>query len=129
MVFVRRPKWSTHPFILQPRFLQFLEIRFQKYGLRNLVQEIWFEKSGWPEKKVVLYHKSTRNLVHEKWLARKKNWVCRTTVLKSLFYTFLEKWLQNKWSNGFAFKMESVTKMTVKSGPEKFILKFLHAGR
>ena len=25
-------------------------------------------------------------------------WVCWTTFLEPLFYTFLEKWLQNKWS-------------------------------
>ena len=37
----------------------------------------WFEKSGWPQKKIR---------------------VCRTTFLETLFYTFLEKWLQNKWS-------------------------------
>ena len=46
--------------------------------LRNLVWEIWFEvdvaffrleKSGWPEKKI---------------------WVCRTTFLEPLFYTFLD---------------------------------------
>ena len=60
----------THPFILHPQFLQFLEI--------------WFVKSG------------SRKVVDQK----KKIWVCRTTFLKPLFYTFLEKWLQNKWSNG-----------------------------
>ena len=38
----------------------------------------WFEKSGWPQKKIQ---------------------VCRTTFLETLFYTFLEKWLQNKWSS------------------------------
>ena len=38
------------------------------------------EKSGWPEKKIR---------------------VCRTTFLKPLFYTFLDMWLQNKWSNAF----------------------------
>ena len=76
----------SHPFILQPRFLQFLEIWFKKYGLRNLVREIWFEKSGWPEKKVVLYHISKFFLVQEKWLTRKKypslkNHFSRTTSL------------------------------------------------
>ena len=30
---------------------------------------------------------------------KKKIWVCRTTFLELLFYTFLEYWLQNKWSN------------------------------
>ena len=39
-------KFLTHPFILQPQFLQFLEIWFEKSGSRNLVREIWFEKSG-----------------------------------------------------------------------------------
>ena len=34
------------PFILHPRFLQLLEIWSEKYGSRNLVREIWFEKSG-----------------------------------------------------------------------------------
>ena len=48
--------------------------------VRNLVREIWFEKSG------------SRNLVREKWLTRKKN-----TFLEPLFYTFLENWLRNKW--------------------------------
>ena len=76
--------------------MQFLEIWFEKSGSRKMVREKmvdqkkrWFytinphffrlEKSGWPEKKI---------------------WVCRTTFLKPLFYIFLEKWLQNKWSNG-----------------------------
>ena len=67
--------WPSHPFILHPRFLQFIEIWFKKYG--------------------------SRNLVREKWLTRKKNWVCRTTFLEQLFYTFLEKCLQNKWSTSF----------------------------
>ena len=50
---------------------------------RNLDQEIWFEKYGLFEKsgsrnvvdqkkKVILYHKSRRNLVREKWFTRKK---------------------------------------------------------
>ena len=39
---------------------------------RKVVREIWFEKSGWLEKKVVLYHKSKYFLVGEKWLTRKK---------------------------------------------------------
>ena len=30
---------SNHPFILRPRFLQFLEIWFEKSGSRNLVRE------------------------------------------------------------------------------------------
>jgi hypothetical protein len=67
--------------------------------LRNLVREMWMEKSG------------SRNLVREKWLTRKKcgfipqiqpfsAWrkvvdqkkkirVSRTTFLEQLFYTFL----------------------------------------
>ena len=67
-----------HPFILRPRFFQFLEIWFEKSVSRNMVRKrwfytvnppfFWFEKSGWPEK---------------------KDWVCRTTFLKPLFYTFL----------------------------------------
>jgi hypothetical protein len=28
------------------------------------------------------------------------NQISRTTFLEPLFYTFLEKWLQNKWSIG-----------------------------
>ena len=36
----------------------------------------WFEKSGWPEKKIRVW---------------------RTTFLEPLFYIFLEKWLQIKW--------------------------------
>ena len=47
---------DTHHFILRPHFLQFLEIWFEKSGLRNLVREIWLEKF------------SSRNLVREKWL-------------------------------------------------------------
>ena len=35
-----------YPFILRPRFLQFLKIWFEKSGSRNLVREIWFENSG-----------------------------------------------------------------------------------
>ena len=89
-----------------------------KSGSRNLVLEIWFEKSGWrnldgekwlTRKKVVLYYKSTFFqvgekwfcklgfffLVWEKWLTRKKIWVWRTT--------FLEKWWQIKWLNGILF--------------------------
>ena len=45
---------AKHPFILRPHFLKFLEIWYKKSGSRNLVQEIWFDKSGWPETKVVL---------------------------------------------------------------------------
>ena len=39
-------KSANYSFILLPRFLQFLEIWFEKSGSRNLVQEIWFERSG-----------------------------------------------------------------------------------
>ena len=69
----------THPFILGPQFLQFLEIWFEKSGSRNLVQEkwfcklgffFWFEKSGWPEKQVGLYYKSTFFQVGEKWFCK-----------------------------------------------------------
>ena len=78
-----------------------------------LVQEIWFEKSGWPEKKMVLYHKSTFFLVREKWLTRKKIRVWRTTFLEPLFYTFSESRSQNKrssalWINA-ALQLLSVT--------------------
>ena len=56
--FLLRLAVTIHPFILQPWFLQFLEIWFEKSGWRNLVGEIWFEKSG------------SRNLVQEKWLCK-----------------------------------------------------------
>ena len=59
------------------------------------------------QKNVGLYYKSTffqvgenSDLVGEKWLTRKKIRVCRTTFLEPLFYIFLEKWLQIKWSFG-----------------------------
>ena len=90
------PSFSRHsPFYSAPSIIAVL---------RNLVEEIWLEKSGSrkvvdQKKKVFLYHKSTFFLVGEKWLARKKIWACRTTFLEPLFYTFLENWLQNKWSN------------------------------
>ena len=35
---------SLHPFILRPRFLQFLEIWFEKSGSRNLVREKWLTR-------------------------------------------------------------------------------------
>ena len=53
-----------HPFILWPRFLQFLKIWFEKSGSRIVVDQKkrWFytmdlaffrlEKSGWPERKI-----------------------------------------------------------------------------
>ena len=66
-----------------------------------MVQEIWFKKSGWPEKKVVLYYKSTFFQVGEKWLTRRKKIrVWRTTFLEPLFYTFPEMRSQNKRSSG-----------------------------
>ena len=46
--------WSpqaNRPFNLQPLSLKSVEKWFEKSGLRNLVREIWFKKSGWPEKK------------------------------------------------------------------------------
>ena len=70
------------------------DLRFEKSGSRNMVQEIWLEKSGWPEKKIR---------------------VCRTTLLEPLFYTFLEKWSQNKWSNAFSFSW--VTNFSFKHFP------------
>ena len=111
------------PFNLQPLFMKSVEKWFEKSGSRNLVREkwfwklgffFWFEKSGWPEKKVGLYYKSTFFQVGEKWFCKlgfffwfeKSGWpekkirVCRTTFLEPLFYTFLEKWLQIKWSIG-----------------------------
>ena len=71
-----------HPFILQPQFLQFLEILFveiwfEKSGSRNLVREIWFKKNG------------SRKMVDQK---------KKSEFAEPLFYTFLEKWSQNKWS-------------------------------
>ena len=77
----------NQPFILQPLFQKSVEKWFKKSGSRNLVREIreiWFEKSG------------SRKVVDQK----KKIRVCRTTFLEPLFYTFLQTWLQNKWSNG-----------------------------
>ena len=35
---------DLHPFILRPRFLQFLEIWFEKSGSRNLVREQWLTR-------------------------------------------------------------------------------------
>ena len=88
------------PFILQPRFLQ-----FEIWGLRNLVGEIWFEKSG--SRKVVDQKKRWFYTINPTFFRfEKSGWpekkirVCRTTFLEPLFYTFLEKWSQNKWSSG-----------------------------
>ena len=63
-----------------------------------MVWEIWFEKSGWPEKKVVLYHKSTFFQVGEKWLTRKKIRVCRTTFLEPYFSNQISKNCKNRGS-------------------------------
>ena len=75
---------------------------------RKVVGEKWLEKSG------------SRNLVREKWLTRKKGGFIlrinifsgwrkvvdqkKKTILKNHFSrtTFLEKWLQNKWSSARA---------------------------
>ena len=38
----------------------FLEKWFEKSGLRNLVREIWYEKSGWPEKNPSLQNHFSR---------------------------------------------------------------------
>ena len=51
---------------------------------------------------MVLYYKSIFFLVRE---IR----VCRTTFLEPLFYSFLEKWLQNKWSNALNMMKRSVS--------------------
>ena len=82
------------PFILQPRFLQFLEIWFKKSGWSNLVRQIWFEKSGWPEKKVVLYYKST--LFSGQPLF--SNHFSRTTILETLFSNHFSR---TTWKSGF----------------------------
>ena len=86
---------SQSPFYSAPSIFAVLKnlvgkIWFEKSGSRKVVFQkkggfilwiylfLWFEKSGWPEKNI---------------------WFCRTTFLEPLFYTFLEKWLQNKWSD------------------------------
>ena len=58
---------------------------------RKVVREIWFEKSSSRKmvdlkKKVILYHKSKKILVREKWLTRKKN-----PSLKNHFSTLFQK--------------------------------------
>jgi hypothetical protein len=62
----------THPIILRPRFLQFLEIWFEKSGSRNLVREIWFEKSG---SRIVVDQKKRQFYTIDLWrkVTRKKN--------------------------------------------------------
>ena len=49
---------DLHPFILRPRFLQFLEIWFEKSGSRNLVREKRFCKIG--------FFSASRNVVDQK---------------------------------------------------------------
>ena len=39
-------KSANYSFILLPRFLQFLEIWFEKSGSRNMIREKWFCKLG-----------------------------------------------------------------------------------
>ena len=63
---------------------------FCNHFSRKVVREIWLEKSGWPEKKVVLYYKSTFFLVRDKWLTRKKNPSLQNPFARTTFYTFLE---------------------------------------
>ena len=85
------------------------EIWFEKFGSRKVLLQtlifFWFEKSGWPGKKLVLVYKSTFFQVGEKWFFKlgfffwfeKSGWpekkiqYCRTII------TFLEKLLQIKW--------------------------------
>ena len=62
-----------------------------------MVREIWFEKSGWPEKKVVFYTLNPHFFqVGEKWFTRKKNPSLKKRFSRTIF---LEKWLQIKWLN------------------------------
>ena len=58
---------------------------------RNLVWEIWFENSGWPEKKVVLYHRSSFFPVGEKLLTRKKNPSLQNHFSRTTFPHFSRK--------------------------------------
>ena len=59
-----------------------------------MVREIWFEKSGWPEKKGGFIPE-----IHQKSGSRKVvDQEKKSEFAEPLFYTFLEKWLQNKWS-------------------------------
>ncbi len=58
---------------------------------RKVVLEKWFCKLGF----FFLVNHFSRTT--------KKIWVCRTTFLEPLFYTFLEKWLQIKWSTDLFF--------------------------
>ena len=65
--------------------------RLEKSGSANSYFFFWFEKSGWPEKKVVLYHKSTFFLVREKWLTRKKNVSLKNHFSRTTFLHFSRK--------------------------------------
>ena len=67
-----------------------------------MVWEIWFKKSGSrkvaDQKKRWIYTINSREISFKKSKRKKKKiLVWRTTFLEPLFYTFLEKWLQNKW--------------------------------
>ena len=118
--------WSTwtfkQPFNLQPLFQKSVEKWFQKSGSRNLVREIWFEKSGsensdffsgW--RKVVDQKKRWVYTINPSFFRLEKsgsaNWDFfsgsrkvvdqkkKSEFAEPLFYTFLEKWLQIKWSS------------------------------
>ena len=67
------------------------ELRFEKSGSRIMVREIWFEKSGWLEKKLVLYHKSNFFHVREKWLTWKKNQSLQNHFSRTTFLNFSRK--------------------------------------
>jgi hypothetical protein len=83
---------ATHPFILHTRFLKFLEIWFEKSGLRYLVREKWFTR-----KKVGLYYKSTFFQVGEKWFCK-----------LGIFFLVREKWLTRK-KNHIISELDGVT--------------------
>ena len=62
--------------------------------------DLWYKPTfflvnyfSWTRKKIQVW----RTFILEPDLLNK---ISRTRFLKPLFYTFLEKWLQNKWSNG-----------------------------
>ena len=74
-------KSANYSFILLPRFLQFLEIWFEKSGSRNLVQEKWFCKIRFFFSGQLLF----------------SNHYSLTTFLEPIFSNYLEKWLQVKW--------------------------------
>ena len=111
---ITQPSW---PFNLQPLFWKGVEKWFEKPGLRNLVQKIWFKKNGSSNldffmRKVVDKKKNPHFFRLEKsgsansyfffWFEKsgwpeKKIRLWRTLYLEPLFYTFLEKWWQIKW--------------------------------